>query len=369
MPNTSSNPLVLINTNYGPLTVELYPQHAPATVANFLAYVDADFYAGTLFHRVIDQFMVQGGGFDHALQPKPTSTPIALESNTGLNHERGTIAMARTSEPDSATAQFFVNTANNAWLNYQSPSQPGYAVFGKVIDGMDVVDAIGQTKTARFSFNGIHYQDIPYPYFLSIYSADRYTPAETLQPTSHTLQGNSYGVAIASYSGSRLEYGVKLNGSSKSLTVTKIDGQHSSETVTDAARLHFTDGQYAYDLNGNAGKTALLINAAAGLTALTPDTVGVGLNLFDQGWSLQEVAQVVVNIGLFNQLSHADFVKTVYQNVVGSAPDAATQASFTALLDNGEATQAQLLALAANTDFNASTVNLVGLAQMGLAYA
>jgi cyclophilin family peptidyl-prolyl cis-trans isomerase len=367
MSNSSSNPQVLINTSYGPFTVELYPSQAPATVANFLGYVDENFYAGTLFHRVIDQFVVQGGGLDRALQPKPTREPIVLESNTGLSNDRGTMAMARTPEPNSATSQFFVNTVNNTGLNYQSAAQPGYAVFGKVIDGMDVVDAIGQTQTARFSFNGMNYQDVPYPYFLSIYSAARYTPAETLQPTSHTLLGNAYGVAIASYSGNRLDYGVKLN-SSKTLTVTKIDGQHSSETVADAGRLRFADGQYAYDLNGNAGKTALMINAAAGLNALTPNIVGAGLNLFDQGLDWQQVAQVVVNTGIFNQLSHADFVKTVYQNVVGSAPDAATQATFTALLDNGEATPAQLLALAANTDLNASTVNLVGLAHMGLAY-
>ena len=367
MPNSSSNPQVLINTSYGPFTVELYPSQAPATVANFLAYVDADFYDGTLFHRVIDQFMVQGGGLTRNLQAKPTSAPIALESNTGLTNDRGTIAMARTSVPDSATSQFFVNTVNNTGLNYQSSSQPGYAVFGKVIEGMDVVDAIGHTQTARFTFNGVNYQDFPYPYFLSIYSAARYTPAETLQPTSHTLQGNAYGVAIASYSGSRLDYGVKLNAD-RTLTVTKIDGQHSSETVTDAGRLRFTDGQYAYDLNGNAGKTALMINAAAGLNALTPGIVGIGLNLFDQGLNWQQAAQAVVDTGFFAPLSHADFVKTVYQNVVGTVPDAATQATFTAMLDNGEATQAQLLALAANTDLNASTVNLVGLAHMGLAY-
>ena len=368
MPNSSSNPQVLINTSYGPFTVELYPSQAPATVANFLAYVDADFYDGTLFHRVIDQFMVQGGGLTRNLQAKPTSAPIALESNTGLTNDRGTIAMARTSAPDSATSQFFVNTVNNTGLNYQSSSQPGYAVFGKVIDGMDVVDAIENVKTANVLVNGtVTYQNFPYPYPPFVYSAARYSAAETLQPTSHTLQGNAYGVAIASYSGSRLDYGVKLNAD-RTLTVTKIDGQHSSETVTDAGRLRFTDGQYAYDLNGNAGKTALMINAAAGLNALTPGIVGIGLNLFDQGVNWQQAAQAVVDTGFFAPLSHADFVKTVYKNVVGTVPDAATQASFTALLDHGEATQAQLLALAANTDFNASTVNLVGLAHMGLAY-
>lgn len=364
---TSTHPQVLINTSYGPFTIELYPTEAPATVANFLAYVDANFYDGTLFHRVIDQFMVQGGGMNRSLQFKTTREPIALESNNGLENDRGTIAMARTMAPDSATSQFFINTVDNAGLNYQSADKPGYAVFGKVIDGMDVIDAIENTQTANFTLNGASYQNFPYPYLLSIYGADRYTPAATLTPTSHTLGSNAYGVAIASYSGNRLDYGVKLN-TNKTLTVTKIDGQHSSETVTDAGRLHFADGQYAYDLNGNAGKTALLVNAAAGLNALTPTVVGIGLNLFDQGLSLQEVAQVVVNTGVFNNVSHSDFVKTVYKNVVGSAPDATVQATFTAMLDNGEVTEAQMLALAASTDLNASTVNLVGLAHIGLAY-
>jgi len=367
MPTATNNPQVLINTSYGPFTVELYPTQAPITVANFLSYVDENFYDGTLFHRVINQFVVQGGGMTKTLQLKATHNPIALESNNGLLNDRGTIAMARTPEPNSATSQFFVNTVNNTGLNYQSSSQPGYAVFGKVTDGMDVIDTIEATQTASFTLNGTSYQNFPYPYFLTIYSADRYTPAATLIPTSHTLGANAYGVAIASYSGNRLDYGVKLNNN-KTLTVTQIDGQHSSETVTNAGRLSFANGQYAYDLNGNAGKTALLINAAAGASSLKPAIVGAGLKLFDQGLSLQDVAQVVMDTGIFNNVSHSDFVKTVYKNVVGSTPDAATQATFTAMLDNHEVTPAQMLALAANTDLNASSVNLVGLSHMGLAY-
>lgn len=363
---TGTTPQVLINTSYGPFTVELYPTQAPATVANFLSYVDENFYSGTLFHRVIKDFMVQGGGMSHTLQPKATHDPIVLESNNGLNNDRGTLAMARTNTPDSATSQFFVNTVNNGTLNYQSSTQPGYAVFGKVIDGMDVIDAIEHTQTATVTINGANYQNFPYPYLLSIYSADRYTPAETLTPTSHTLSGNAYGVAVASYSGNRLEYGVTLH--SNTLSVTKIDGQHSSDTVTEAGRLHFADGQYAYDFNGNAGKTALMLNAAGGYKVMTPVLVGAGLNLFDQGKSLQEVAQIIVDTGIFNTVSHSDFVKAVYQNVVGSAPDTSTQATFTAMLDTNEVTQAQMLALAANTDVNATTINLVGLAHMGMAY-
>lgn len=368
-------PQVLINTSYGPLTVELYPTESPATVANFLRYVDEDFYSGTLFHRVIKDFMVQGGGMGQNLQPKATHEPIVLESNNGLNNDRGALAMARTNAADSATSQFFVNTVDNGNLNYKNATQPGYAVFGKVIDGMDVIDAIENTQTATVTLSGgASYQDFPYPYLLSIYSADRYTPADTLTPTTHTLGSNAYGIAIASYSGNRLEYGVKLNTSttsntSNTLSVTKIDGQHSTDTVTEAGRLHFADGQYAYDLNGNAGKTALMLNAAGGYNVITPVLVGAGLGLFDQGKSLQEVAQLIMETGFFNNVSHSDFVKTIYQHVVGSAPDAATQATFTAMLDNGEASPAQLLAFAANTDLNANAINLVGLAHTGLVYA
>ena len=142
-------PQVEFKTTAGTIRVELYPDKAPATVRNFLEYVDAGFYNGTIFHRVIDGFMIQGGGFTPEMTQKPTRAPIALESRNGLRNERGTIAMARTSVPDSATAQFFINVVDNAMLNHPQPDGHGYAVFGKVVSGMDVVDRIRKTPTAN----------------------------------------------------------------------------------------------------------------------------------------------------------------------------------------------------------------------------
>ena len=138
---------VVIETNKGNISLELDPNKAPITVANFMAYVDAGFYDNTVFHRVIDGFMIQGGGFTVDGGKKETRDPILLESENGLKNDVGTIAMARTNAPNSATAQFFVNLKDNGFLNY-APGNPGYAVFGKVSSGMDVVNEIRQAETA-----------------------------------------------------------------------------------------------------------------------------------------------------------------------------------------------------------------------------
>lgn len=145
--------IVHLKTNKGEIILELYPEKAPGTVENFLRYVNEKFYDGTVFHRVIDGFMIQGGGFSKAFQQKSTHASIVNEAKTALRHglknEVGTIAMARTSEPNSATAQFFINVADNSFLNADFPSGDGhgYAVFGKVIAGMDVVERISTVKT------------------------------------------------------------------------------------------------------------------------------------------------------------------------------------------------------------------------------
>jgi len=141
-------PRVLLATSLGDITIQLEPQKAPRTVANFLDYVKAGHYDGTVFHRVIDGFMIQGGGFTPDLAQKPTRAPIPLESRNGLKNERGTVAMARTSVPDSATSQFFINLVDNPRLDYPNPDGNGYAVFGRVVSGMDVVDRIRKIETA-----------------------------------------------------------------------------------------------------------------------------------------------------------------------------------------------------------------------------
>ena len=153
---------VRINTNLGPITLELADDKAPKTVANFLAYAREGFYNGTIFHRVIDGFMIQGGGFTADFKQKPTHAPVANEADNGLKNQRGAIAMARTSDPQSATAQFFINVNDNPNLDYRSstPQGWGYAVFGKVTGGMDIVDKIRQTPTGRGGPGG-QFSDVP----------------------------------------------------------------------------------------------------------------------------------------------------------------------------------------------------------------
>ncbi|SFP81284.1 peptidyl-prolyl cis-trans isomerase A (cyclophilin A)/peptidyl-prolyl cis-trans isomerase B (cyclophilin B) [Nitrosomonas cryotolerans] len=156
----ANSPHIKIQTNMGSITLELYPDEAPKTVENFLRYVEDGFYQNTLFHRVIPRFMIQGGGFDKTLNQKPTRQPIENEASNGLKNQIGTIAMARTSDPHSATAQFFINVANNTFLDYTAPSHRGYGytVFGKVISGMEIVNKIASTSTgARGSFSS----DVP----------------------------------------------------------------------------------------------------------------------------------------------------------------------------------------------------------------
>ena len=141
------NPVVAVDTSLGKIKIELFEKQAPISVKNFLDYAGKGFYDGTIFHRVIPGFMVQGGGFTADRKQKPTNSPIKNEAANGLKNDRGTLSMARTSAPDSATSQFFINVVNNEMLNRPNPDGSGYAVFGKVIEGMDVVDRIVSVKT------------------------------------------------------------------------------------------------------------------------------------------------------------------------------------------------------------------------------
>ena len=151
--------MIKISTTFGDITVELNADKAPITVANFLEYVREGLYDGTIFHRVIDNFMIQGGGFDTSMQQRPTKAAIENEADNGLRNEFGTLAMARTMEPHSATSQFFINVSNNEFLNHSGKNMQGwgYAVFGKVIDGTEVLDKIRAVPTT--SRNG--HQDVP----------------------------------------------------------------------------------------------------------------------------------------------------------------------------------------------------------------
>jgi len=143
--------MIVLHTNYGPITLELDAEKAPKTVENFLEYVNAGYYENTIFHRVIDGFMIQGGGFEAGMVDKKTRKPIENEAKNGLKNTLGTIAMARTSDPHSASAQFFINVANNGFLDHRAPTMDGwgYCVFGRVTDGLEVIQKIAKVKTTR----------------------------------------------------------------------------------------------------------------------------------------------------------------------------------------------------------------------------
>lgn len=151
--------MIILKTNYGDITIELDLKNAPKTAENFLSYVKNGFYNGVIFHRVINGFMIQGGGFDQTMRQKSAQSPIQNEANNRLPNKKGTIAMARTSEPHSASSQFFINVADNDFLNFtaETPNGWGYCVFGKVINGMDVVDKIKAVKTHSVA----GHQDVP----------------------------------------------------------------------------------------------------------------------------------------------------------------------------------------------------------------
>lgn len=152
----AANPSVIIHTSLGDITLELFAAEAPASVENFLAYANEGFYDGTIFHRVISHFMIQGGGMTPDLKPKATRDPVVNEAGNGISNTRGTVAMARTSQPDSATSQFFINVQDNGSLD-RNPTSAGYTVFGKVTEGMEVVDEIRFVETTSFP----PYHDVP----------------------------------------------------------------------------------------------------------------------------------------------------------------------------------------------------------------
>lgn len=157
--SNDKHPKFLIKTSAGDIKIELDAEKAPKSTANFIDYANGGHYNGTIFHRVINDFMIQGGGFTADMKQKPTKAAIPIESDNGLKNKRGTIAMARTSDPNSATSQFFINVKDNDFLDFRgkNPRDYGYTVFGKVIDGMDVVDTIKKTKTTSKG----PYQDVP----------------------------------------------------------------------------------------------------------------------------------------------------------------------------------------------------------------
>jgi cyclophilin family peptidyl-prolyl cis-trans isomerase len=398
-PLNTADPLVTINTSLGEFTLELFPSKAPTTVANFLAYVNSNFYTDTIFHRVIDGFMVQAGQYVvqsmngttvTALGQKTTTAPIALESQNGLSNVVGTIAMARTADPNSATSQFFVNTVDNsASLDYKSATSPGYAVFGDVLQGIDTINKISKVPTIAASASFANFPSTPVTILwaknsfingLGQASANGSvifgtSGNETLNGGSgndelyagtgngvlnggagndtlisgvgnDTLNGGA-GFDIAIYQGVRADYTIK-NTAQTTFQVTDSNAtRNGADTVIDVERLKFADKSVALDISGNAGQTYRLYQAAFNRT---PDLTGLGywINQRDKGTSDTAVANSFLNSAEFQALvgtnpSTTTLVTDFYNNVLHRAPDQAGLAYWVNNLASGQLTNAQVL--------------------------
>ncbi len=380
-PLNVTDPLVTIKTSLGTFTVELFPTQAPLTVKNFLAYSDSGFYTDTIFHRVIDGFMVQAGYVTvqsmsgttvTSVYPKPTNPPIVLESQSGLSNTRGTIAMARTSVPDSATSQFFVNTVDNSknGLDYQSATAPGYAVFGTVLQGMEVIDKISKVPTI---VAGTSFQNFPTPpiTILSTKNAlisgvgQATDKAEMIFGTSHNdiisaLAGNDdleggagndsldggAGLDIAIYQGLRADYTLQKSAQTVKV-VDVVSTRDGTDTLTTIERLNFADKSVALDIEGIGGQSYRLYQAAFNRA---PDLTGLGywINQRDKGMSDVTMATGFLNSTEFQALVGAaptanTLVTVFYNNVLHRSPDQGGLDYWVNSLNSGQLNNAQVL--------------------------
>ena len=269
-PQNYADPIVTIDTSMGDIELELFPGQAPITVANFLTYAYSGFYAGTIFHRVVAGFVDQGGGYTTQYQAKPTLSPITLETPNGLSNLAGTIAMARTTDPNSATSQFYINAVDNPALDYASPSFPGYAVFGDVLTGMNVVTAINNVAVDAYSF-----------------------PLTQVVITSVTTS--------VYYPGDRADYTVSMAGGQ--LAVTALSGAPSEPNMPAASTLaktnilHFADGA----VNPAADTVSTIVTAFNGGTLSAPsDIFDSSANIAGSLGTLQTMAAAgkLIAIGL-----------------------------------------------------------------------
>lgn len=252
--------IVTFNTSSGSFVVELFNAKAPTTTTNFLKYVNASFYTDTLFHRVIDSFVIQGGGYTltgpTTISPKSTLTPITLESQTGLSNTRGTIAMARTDAADSATSQFYINVVDNTALDYQSPASPGYAVFGTVISGISIIDAISKAPVTSVPISSL--SSFPYP-FITINSV-KHTRLDT-----DGAAGQAYRIYKAAFDRTPDTTGLGY-------WIAQMD--KGMDVVEVAAR--FIDSNEFSELYGsNVSSADFLTKVYSNVLDRTPDTAGL----------------------------------------------------------------------------------------------
>lgn len=358
------NPSVVIKTNFGDIAVELFPQAAPKSVSNFLQYAFDDFYDNVLFHRVVSNFVIQAGLFNAQGTAKIDAQrpPIELESNNGISNLRGTIGFARTNEFDSATSQFYFNVVNNAALDYRSSQDPGYAVFGQVTSGLNVIDAIASVSVETNSglpnvpINPVVIRDV----VLSP-GADRLISLETF------VAKDGMVAARLAFSSNQIRFKEMSDGAWAILEV----GGWSVAKLVGYKRALLDDKAIGLDINGVSGQAYRVYKAAFNRE---PDHAGVGFWIaqMDAGMDMVEVAARFIDSpefrGLYgNNPTNELYLTKVYQNVLGRDPEPdGYNWWLNEIQTNPDKTRAKVLA-----DFSESAENKAGTAQLvgqGVAY-
>lgn len=354
------NPSVTIQTNRGPIALELYPSQAPSSVSNFLLYAFDDFYDGVLFHRVVSNFVIQAGRFDSTGASKVAMqrNPIDLESDNGLSNLRGTLGFARTSDPNSATSEFYINLADNIGLDYKTEQEPGYAVFGRVTSGLSVIDSIASVPVA--TNNG--FENVP---VTAIVIND-----------IELAPGADVFINLPEYRATQGVTGARLDFSSDQVSVKPMsDGAwavfgssgFSIAKLINYDRVLLTDKTIGLDLNGSAGQAYRVYKAAFDRDPMQGDTVGLGFWIaqIDNGMDMVEVAARFIDSNEFrslygNDASDGDFLIGLYRNVLDRAPDAGGYAWWMDQLENNpEKTWEKVLA-----DFSESPENQANVAEL-----
>ena len=357
---TLENLSVKLVTNYGEISVEIYPRIAPVTVKNFLHYVVDDFYDGIVFHRVIKGFVIQAGLFDASGSPRLNlRAPISSEANNGLSNEKWTLAMARSDDPDSASAQFFINLNDNAFLNYAGEDAPGYTVFGRVVEGMNLVEKIGDLPVStQGQFEAVPLQ------FVTILDVEIPPYAEELVDLPTLKASTDREIAEVSLSTELIDVRLQMDGS-----WAILENGVSFAELQGYTRLLLLDESIALDVSGAGGQAYRLYKAAFNRDPIQDDKTGLGywIAQLDKGMSLEEVAERFIDSEEFEDLyggnlDNESFLKAVYQNVLERPPDPQGLDWWLKELNtNPEKTRAKVLAdFAESTENQANTLELIG---------
>ena len=364
---TASPPSAVITTNFGDITIELFPEKAPLSVGNFLHYAFDNYYDNVLFHRVVNNFVIQAGLFDTQGRKKITAQrgPISLESDNGLTHLRGTVGMARTDQPNTATSQFFINLVDNPGLNYSSAERPGYAVFGRITSGLEVVDAIAKVPVS--TNNG--FENVP--------NSPVIVRDVQISSGADQLIKLPEFKAAAGVTGARLEYSIAQISARKmsdgAWAVVDVAG-FSIAKLIGYERIFLNDKAIGLDLAGNAGQAYRIYKAAFDRDPMAGDTVGLGywIAQMDRGMSTVEVAARFIDSNEFRALyganpTNGDFLTRLYQNVLDRSPDEDGYAWWIDQLQNNpEKSWKKVLADFAESRENQS--NVISLIANGITY-